>query len=87
MQAVETPKLINIAAKMLDRRKPSRTRTESEAQPMAEKIAVISASRDMGAKMWEVQINPRPDNLQPQEFVMKRRVLIDRVLHNPRDLT
>jgi hypothetical protein len=43
---------------------------------MAEKIAVISASRDMGAKMWEVQINPRPDNLQPQEFVMKRRVSI-----------
>jgi hypothetical protein len=51
MQAVETVKLIAIAAKMLDRRKPRRIRTESEAQPMAEKMAVISASRDMGARM------------------------------------
>ena len=71
MQAVETVKLIAIAAKMLDRRKPSRTRTESDAQPIAEKIAVISARRDMDAKMWTVQINLRPDYLQPQEFVSK----------------
>src|SRR5262245_20203823 len=43
MQMTETKKLTSIAAKILECRKPSRTKTESTAQPIAEKIATISA--------------------------------------------
>jgi hypothetical protein len=70
MHATETAKLISIAAKILERRNPRRTRTESEAQPIAERMAVISATSDMGAdRMRRVQISPRPGDLQPQLIV------------------
>ena len=41
---IETVELINIAAKMLDLRRPKRTSTESTAQPRAEKMATIAAN-------------------------------------------
>ena len=73
MHAIDTPKLINIAAKMLDRRRPKRTRTESEAQPIAERMAVISATSDMGAgMMWKDPDKPTSSVIcNRQEFYMR----------------
>lgn len=45
MQLADTRKLTNMAAKILDVRVPKRTKTESPAQPMAEKMATISGSK------------------------------------------
>jgi hypothetical protein len=65
MQVADTPKLTSMAAKILDVLVPSLTRTESPAQPMAEKIATISGSNVFGLVSSDEK---KSDNPTRQQF-------------------
>ncbi|HMF48686.1 MAG TPA: hypothetical protein VK603_08590, partial [Candidatus Saccharimonadales bacterium] len=49
-----------MAAKMFEFRKPKRTRTESAAQPIAEKIATISANNRVPRDLAAMELSNKP---------------------------
>ena len=64
-----------MAAKMLDLRKPKRTRTESAAQPMAEQMATISANKGVNWDLDTSELSDKPS--APGFATAKKRNVVD----------